>query len=234
MRQGLAPDGILAPPHPRRLPPRDSLKLFLTALLALEEEGARTPERQVALLRSWDVTLLLVRNGPLTEADLGRIREFAAARSFDLAYLPGLRADEANRFNVLDQPYFFEGAQALIGPQRQEFLDRYKFSLAPATDERPYFFDFFRWQALPELWTVALTSGAGLLDWGFSLNMGRTSRARTTCAGDTALDPRARVLRYGSTWRQGPFSCTSRTAGLTCRNAAGHGWFMSRQRWRRF
>ena len=72
------------------------------------------------------------------------------------------------------------------------------------------------------------------LDWGLSLNMGRTSRARTTCAGDTALDPRARVLRYGSTWRRGPFSCTSRTAGLTCRNAAGHGWFMSRQRWRRF
>jgi hypothetical protein len=72
------------------------------------------------------------------------------------------------------------------------------------------------------------------LDWGFSLNMGRTSKARVTCAGDTALDPRARVLRYGSTWRRGPFSCRSRTTGLTCENAAGHGWFMSRQSWRRF
>ena len=72
------------------------------------------------------------------------------------------------------------------------------------------------------------------LDWGFSLNMGRTGRARVTCAGDTALDPRAKVLRYGTSWRRGPFRCTSRTAGLTCRNAAGHGWFMSRQSWRRF
>ena len=35
--QVLAPDGILALPHPLRLPPRDSLKLVLTALdLALE------------------------------------------------------------------------------------------------------------------------------------------------------------------------------------------------------
>ena len=55
----------------------------------------------------------------------------------------------------------------MSGPHRQEFLEQYKFSLAPATDERPYFFDFFKWQALPELWGMALTSGAGLLDWGY-------------------------------------------------------------------
>jgi hypothetical protein len=159
--------GYLAVTRWLKLPPRDSLKLFTTALLALEEAGANEPERQIALLRSWDTTLLLVKNGPLTASDLGRIREFAEARSFDLAYLPGLRADEANRFNVLDQPYFFAGAAALSGPHRQEFLDQYKFSLEPATDERPYFFDFFKWQALPELWNVALISGAGLLDWGY-------------------------------------------------------------------
>ncbi len=72
------------------------------------------------------------------------------------------------------------------------------------------------------------------VDWGFSLNMTRKGRARITCAGDTALDRRSRVLAYGSTWRRGGFSCTSRTTGLTCKNAAGHGWFMSRQSWRRF
>jgi len=63
--------------------------------------------------------------------------------------------------------------------------------------------------------------GCGV-DWGFSLNMNRTGRARITCAGDTALDPRARPLAYGSTWRRGGLACTSRTAGL-----------MSRERWRR-
>ena len=72
------------------------------------------------------------------------------------------------------------------------------------------------------------------LDWGFSLNIGRSGRARVTCAGDTVLDQRARVLAYGSTWRRGGFSCVSRTSGLTCRNPAGHGFFLSRQSWRRF
>jgi hypothetical protein len=163
----LAPGGYLAISRWLKLPPRDSLKLFLTALTALERTGVPAPERRLALLRSWDTTLLLVRNGPLGTEELARIRAFADKRSFDLAWLPGLRAAEANRYNILPQPWFFEGARALAGPDRDDFLAQYKFNLAPATDERPYFFDFFEWRALPELWRVALQSGSGLLDWGY-------------------------------------------------------------------
>ena len=163
----LTPEGWLAITRWLKLPPRDSLKLFLTALTALERAGTPDPERHLALLRSWDTTLLLVKREALAAADLDRIRSFATERSFDLAYLPDLRAAEANRFNVLPQPDFFEGARALAGPNRGDFLARYQFDLAPATDARPYFFDFFKWRALPELWRVALQSGAGLLDWGY-------------------------------------------------------------------
>jgi SAM-dependent methyltransferase len=167
----LAPGGYLAITRWLKLPPRDSLKLFLTALVALERQGVSEPGQRLALLRSWDATLLLVKNGPLGASDRERILGFAQARSFDLAYLPELRAEEANRYNVLDRPYFYEGATALIGAGRPGFLEQYKFSLAPATDARPYFFDFFKWQALPELWRVALSSGTGLLDWGYLILM---------------------------------------------------------------
>ena len=39
-------------------------------------------------------------------------------------------------------------------------------------------------------------------------------------------------LPYGRTWRHGAFSCASRVTGVTCRNRAGHGLFVSRQSWR--
>jgi len=42
------------------------------------------------------------------------------------------------------------------------------------------------------------------------------------------------TLRYGKTWRWHGITCTSRKSGLTCRNTAGHGWFLSRQRQRIF
>jgi spermidine synthase len=162
----LAPGGWLAITRWLKLPPRDAAKLFLTALQALERQGVTEPDRQLALIRSWETATLLVKNGPLTPEDIAVIRAFADARSFDLAYYPGIAASEANRYNLLQEPYFFEAAQGLIADP-EEFLARYKFDLRPATDDRPYFFDFFRWQALPELWTVAAQSGGALLDWGY-------------------------------------------------------------------
>jgi spermidine synthase len=162
----LAPGGWLAITRWLKLPPRDSAKLFLTALRALERQGAAEPARRLALIRSWETTTLLVKNGPLTAEDIARIRTFADERSFDLAYYPGMRPDEANRYNRLAEPYFFEAAQGLI-EDPAGFVGRYKFDLRPATDDRPYFFDFFRWRALPELWTVSVRSGGALLDWGY-------------------------------------------------------------------
>jgi uncharacterized protein DUF6636 len=66
------------------------------------------------------------------------------------------------------------------------------------------------------------------LDWTFGFQMNRTGRARTVCAGDTAVDRRAKVLRYGHKWSAGGFSCTSRRTGLRCRNRSGHGFSLSR------
>jgi spermidine synthase len=162
----LAPGGYLAITRWLKLPPRDSAKLFLTALLALERQSVAEPARQLALIRSWETTTLLVKNGALTSEDVARIRTFADERSFDLAYYPGMRADEANRYNLLERPYFFEAAQGLI-EDPAGFLAGYKFDLRPATDDQPYFFDFFKWTALPELWTVSAQSGGALLDWGY-------------------------------------------------------------------
>ena len=162
----LEPGGYLAITRWLKLPPRDSAKLFLTALRALERRGVAEPARQLALIRSWETTTLLVKNSPLTAENIEQIRAFADQRSFDLAYYPGIGADEANRYNLLQEPYFFEAAQRLIDDPAG-FVEQYKFDLTPATDDRPYFFDFFKWAALPELWAVSAQSGGALLDWGY-------------------------------------------------------------------
>ena len=72
------------------------------------------------------------------------------------------------------------------------------------------------------------------LDWGTAIGLNRTGRARLMCVGDTAYDPRARVLAYGTTWRRNGFTCTSRTTGLRCSNLSGRGFKLSRQRSTRF
>jgi hypothetical protein len=72
------------------------------------------------------------------------------------------------------------------------------------------------------------------LDYGSAFTLTKTGRARRLCAGDTALDPDARVLAYGKTRHLGPFTCTSKTTGLSCATAAGHGFELSRAKQRLF
>ncbi|HEY5478200.1 MAG TPA: DUF6636 domain-containing protein [Gaiellaceae bacterium] len=72
-------------------------------------------------------------------------------------------------------------------------------------------------------------------DFGGTLTLGATGRARIGCVSDVVLpDPnKAPVLAYGKSWSYGPFKCRSARVGLTCRNLKGHGFFLSRGRWTR-
>ena len=163
----LSPGGLLAITRWVTLPPRDTLKLFATASQALQAEGVRRPELQLALIRGWKTATLLVKNGAFTATQIVALREFCRARSFDAEYYPGVTAGTPDRYNILDRPYFAEGTQALLGAQRDDFIERYKFDIAPASDDRPYFFNFFKWRTLPELVALRQQGGLPLLDWGY-------------------------------------------------------------------
>ena len=163
----LAAGGVLAITRWVRVPPRDSLKLVATAAEALASTGIEQPGQRMALIRSWNTVTLLIRNGDFPADEIRAIRQFASRNSFDTAWFPGIRREDSNRYNVLDAPYFYEGAKALLGDGAAAWRDRYKFDIEPATDDRPYFFHFFRWRTLPELLAVRKAGGAGLVEWGY-------------------------------------------------------------------
>lgn len=165
----LTPDGVLAVTRWLTLPPRDALKLFATAVVALEKSGVTNPAARLVMIRGWKTVTLLVKNSDFTPVEIAAIKEFSRTRSFDLAYHSGMHPDEAKRYNLLEQPYFFEGAVALLGSERQAFLDRYKFYIEPATDDQPHFFRFFKWSAAAELFALREQGGMPLLDWSYPL-----------------------------------------------------------------
>ncbi|MGB5261868.1 MAG: SAM-dependent methyltransferase [Gammaproteobacteria bacterium] len=163
----LAPDGFLAITRWIQLPPRDTLKLFATAIAALQTNGSDDPGQQLILIRSWQTSTLLVKNGVVSARDIERVRAFCKARSFDMAFYPGITRDETNRYNRLRDAWFFDATQALLGAQREAFLDDYKYSLHPATDDQPYFFHFFKWRTLTEVLQLRERGGAALTDAGY-------------------------------------------------------------------
>jgi spermidine synthase len=163
----LAPDGLLAVTRWVTVPPRDPLKLFATAVEAVRERGIEDPGERLAWIRGWRTTTLLVKNGRFTADEITAIRAFSRDRAFDLAWLPRIRADEPNRYNLLDRPWFYEGAAALLGPDADAFLENYKFDIAPATDDRPYFFHTLKTATLVELLRMPERTGFNLVEWGY-------------------------------------------------------------------
>jgi hypothetical protein len=72
------------------------------------------------------------------------------------------------------------------------------------------------------------------LDWKYGYRLRPKGPALTVCAGDTAVNRRAKAIPYGSKWSRGGFTCFSRKAGLRCRNRSGHGFFLSKRHSYRF
>lgn len=173
----LQPGGYLAITRWLSVPPRDSVKVFATAVAALERLGVDRPGERIAMIRTWNTATLIVASRDLTDRDIAAVREFAEERSFDLAYYPGMERSEANRFNRLDRPYLFDAATAILGPERERFFEDYKFHVAPATDTRPYFFRFFKWETLPELLRLRGGGGTPLIQWSYLIVVGTLAQA---------------------------------------------------------
>ncbi len=78
---------------------------------------------------------------------------------------------------MLAEPSYYLGATALLGPRAGEFRSAYKFMIEPATDQRPYFFNFFRWRTLPEIWRARDRGGMALLEAGYLVVIGTLAQA---------------------------------------------------------
>src|SRR6516162_5029306 len=174
----LRPGGVLAATRWVRTPPRDELKLFATGVAALEQMGLNPAERLV-LIRSWAAATLLAKKEAFTAQEIVSLRRWAEERLFDTAYFPGITADQHNQHNVLERDYYFEATSAFLfnRESREQFLRDYAFNVRPATDDRPYFFDFFRWRALPLMLSTFRQARIPFSDWGYLILVATLAQA---------------------------------------------------------
>jgi hypothetical protein len=78
---------------------------------------------------------------------MGAVREWLAARSFDLVYAPDIQPEEVNRYNVLPSPDYYVAASGLLSASdRGAWFHASNFDVAPPTDDHPFFGHFFKWR----------------------------------------------------------------------------------------
>jgi hypothetical protein len=147
----LTPGGAISVTSWMDYPLRHPLKIVATLAEALEAEGVADLRDHLTAVRGWGTITILAKKTPLNAGDTGNIRRFCRELHFDPALLPDLRVGERMRFNALQDERLFLYLDELLAPSRARFIADYTFNILPATDDRPYFSQFLRWQSIPEL-----------------------------------------------------------------------------------
>ena len=151
----LTPDGMVVVERWLQMPPSESLRVWGTALQALQRQTGcdrQSCPAHLWAMRSLQTSLIGFSPAPLSSQDLARIRQFAGERQFDLVWLPDVQPDEANRYSVVPEAAYYRAfAELLNTSDPAAFFAAYPYAVAPPTDDHPYFFHFFKWQQTPEI-----------------------------------------------------------------------------------
>ncbi len=163
----LTPEGILSITRWLKMPPRDAIKIFATAVEALEDLGVKDPSSHLVFIRSWATSTLLIKRSSLSSSQIMAAQEFSRTRLFDLIWYPGIKSGEVNCYHSLPQAYYYDASRKILSPERKKFYQNYLFYIRPATDNSPYFFHFFRWKSLPHLLQTMGSQWIPFIEWGY-------------------------------------------------------------------
>jgi hypothetical protein len=93
---------------------------------------------------------ILAGRRPFSLEEIALLREFLDERGFDAVYFPGIRPDELNRYNILQEPEYHDLFIRILEEPAELYAD-YRFDIRPPTDDRPFFFHYFKWRQTPEI-----------------------------------------------------------------------------------
>ncbi len=147
----LSKDGILSITRWLLPPPREDIRLASLAISALDNKGASKPENHIAIIRSWGTYTFLMKRDEFNREDIIELKEFSRKRRFDIVYYPGVDISEVNIYNKFPEPIYYELVQEILSG-KSRFYDDYLFDVSAVNDDRPFFFHFFRWKKVVQLY----------------------------------------------------------------------------------
>jgi hypothetical protein len=152
----LTPVGLASVARGIQEPERDNIKIAATWIEALEQQSQQ-PGNHMLVARDELSLATLVRKSMIPPDLTAEFRNVLKVRSWDVEWFPGVSPDSTNRLHILPGPpetpmsWYQHAMRMLLSPQRQEFYRNWICNVRPATDDKPFFYDFFRWGSISRL-----------------------------------------------------------------------------------
>lgn len=167
----LEDDGVISITTWMDYPFRNPLKITATLAETLEEAGITQHRSHITAVRSWATVTYLLKKSVFTDADTAAIRKFCAGYFFDPLLLPGLKQEERMIHNGISDSSFFVYTDELLTGNRKFFYEEYGFNIKPATDDKPYFSQFFRRKSFPHLSNVFGSQNVSFIELGWLISV---------------------------------------------------------------
>ena len=140
----LSPDGLVSISLYLLPPPRQEARILATWIDALERSKI-DPASHIMAIRSWGTISFFIKKTAFSRLEIQKLKDFADKRLLDLVYYPGIKIDEVNIHNELEEPLYYNLTLQLLSPaERAKLYKNYLFQIKPVTDNRPFFFNFFK------------------------------------------------------------------------------------------
>jgi hypothetical protein len=164
----LSDDGVLAVTRWLMVPPRESVRVILTAGEALSRVAPENLIDKLIVVHSWATTTVLVKPSGFGAEEVHALMRWARERRFDLDWHPGIEGP-ATGFNVLEEPVLYRAAAAVIGGEEsvERFAAGYPFRVSPVDDSRPFPHHFLRAGSLAVLLGGDRGSWLAFAEWGY-------------------------------------------------------------------
>ena len=147
--QMLGDDGLLVVNRWLQTPPSESARTFGAIAEALRSAGIK-PEDHLIAFRTLRTMTIMAGRQPVTAEEIDIVRDFLESRNFDAVYFPGIGPEDLNRHNVLAEPEYHELFDDILDDPETTYAE-YPFEIRPPTDNRPFFFHYFKWRQTPEI-----------------------------------------------------------------------------------
>ena len=117
-------------------PPREELRLVTEQSEVLRERGITNPWDHIVVLKQGLLASVVTKMSPYTRGEISALkRRLAGIPEVEILYAPGVPRQNA----------FTRYFEALRQNKEDLFIDQYPFKINAVNDDRPFFFEFYKW-----------------------------------------------------------------------------------------
>jgi len=153
----LSEDGTVCVVRGIQDPARDNLKIAATWIEALEGSKIANPGDRILVARDELSVATLASLSDFGSDRVELFREACKKLSWDPEWFPNVKEGDTNSIHVLPGPdgtrisWYHHSIKKMLSPDREDFYRQWICQISPATDDRPFFHDFFRWGSVLRL-----------------------------------------------------------------------------------